>query len=52
MALQPREKRLAVIVGVLASLLGSWMLIAGVRTAFQTRQKLITALELDLQKKR
>jgi len=52
MALQPREKRLALIVAVLASLLGSWFVITGVGTAFETRRKQITALTLDVQKKR
>jgi len=51
MALSTREKRLASIVGGLAFLMGTWLLLAGVRTAFQSRQKQITALALDVQKK-
>jgi hypothetical protein len=52
MALSGREKRLATIVGVLAGLMATWLLVAGVRTAFQSRQKQLAALRLDVQKKR
>jgi hypothetical protein len=51
MALQPREKRLAVIVAVLAVLMVGWMMFGGVRTAFENRRKTIGALELDVRKK-
>jgi hypothetical protein len=51
MALQPREKRLAVIVAVLAALMACWLIVGGVRTAFENRRKQIAALSADIQKK-
>jgi hypothetical protein len=51
MALQPREKRLALIVGVLAVLMVAWLVVGGVRTAFENRRKQIAALTTEVQKK-
>lgn len=51
MALQPREKRLAIIVGVLGATLVGWLVVTAVAEAFRLRQTQLDALALELQNK-
>lgn len=51
MALQPREKKLAMIVGVLGGVVLLWLGVGGIIGAFRGRQSQIDALQRDVQQK-
>lgn len=51
MAMQPREKRLAIVVGVLASVMLAWLGLGSVAEAFRIRRTQLDALTQEVQQK-